>query len=120
MPIMTVTTLAGKMQEDKKKLAEELTTCIQEHFHLPRQIIRVIFLEMPSSNYAVAGEFLNEQAGEDDTILRIGIMPGRTPEQKSQLINELKGVLENTPVFSSGPIRIIIEENPPENFYKTF
>lgn len=120
MPIMTVTTLEGKKQGDKKKLADELTSCIQEHFHLPRQIIRVIFFEVPSSDYAVAGEFLKEHEGEDDTILRIGIMPGRTPEQKSELINELKAVLENTPAFSSGPIRIIIEENAPENFYRTY
>lgn len=123
MPIMTVTTLAGKSPEDKRKLAVELTDCVQELMQRPRGIIRVIFQEIPYGSYAVGGEFLqnkDESGGDcDDTILRIAIMSGRSAEQKRILIERLLAVLENNTAFSSGAIRIIIEENPTENFCRS-
>lgn len=123
MPIMTVTTLAGKSPEDKQKLAAELTDCVQELMQRPRGIIRVIFQEIPYGSYAVGGEFLQDRDASggdyDDTILRIAIMSGRSAEQKQALIEKLLAVLENNTAFSSGAIRIIIEENPKENFYRS-
>lgn len=123
MPIMTVTTLTGKSLEDKQKLARDLTDCIQELLQRPRHIIRVIFREVPPESYAVAGEFLDptspDESRRDDTILRISFMVGRTPEQKKELIQHLLQVLYNNPAFSKAAIRIIIEETPGENFYRS-
>ena len=123
MPIMTVTTLAGKSLADKQKLAAELTDCVQELMQRPRSIIRVIYQEIPYGSYAIAGEFLQETgesgSDRDDTILRIAIMTGRSAEQKRTLIEKLLAVLENNAAFSAGAVRIIIEENPAENFYRS-
>lgn len=123
MPIMTVTTLAGKSLADKQKLAAELTDCVQELMQRPRSIIRVIYQEIPYGSYAIGGEFLQETgesgSDQDDTILRIAIMTGRSAEQKRTLIEKLLAVLENNTAFSAGAVRIIIEENPAENFYRS-
>ena len=123
MPIMTVTTLAGKSLADKQKLAAELTDCVQELMQRPRSIIRVIYQEIPYGSYAIGGEFLQETgesgSDRDDTILRIAIMTGRSAEQKRTLIEKLLAVLENNTAFSAGAVRIIIEENPAENFYRS-
>lgn len=118
MPIMTVTTLAGKSLEDKKKLARDLTDCAQNVMQRPREIIRVIFHEIPAGSYAVAGEFL-DPATDDDTILRISFMTGRTPQQKKEIIQHLVNVLFDNPAFSKSAVRVIIEETPGENFYRS-
>lgn len=118
MPIMTVTTLAGKSLAEKGKLAKDLTDCVQTLMQRPREIIRVIFQEIPEGSYAVAGEFL-DPAVQDDTILRISFMTGRTPEQKKKIIQHLVQVLLDNPAFSRDAIRVIIEETPGENFYRS-
>lgn len=123
MPIMTVTTLCGKSHAEKSRLASELTDCVHTFMNRPREIIRVIFHEIPAESYAVAGEFLDPSSGDpdrrDDTILRISLMAGRTRQQKEEIIQHLAAVLRNNPSFSSAEIRIIIEETPEGNFYRS-
>ena len=119
MPIMTVTTTYGKTQIEKEKLAMELTDCIQNLLERPREIIRVIFNEVPCNSYSVGGVFLNTENGDDDTILRIAIMAGRNSEDKKKIIESLKGVLDNNKAFSKGAYRIIVEENGKDNFFRS-
>lgn len=119
MPIMTVTTLEGKTKEQKVKLARDLTDYVNHVMQRPREIIRVIYNDVPYGDYAIAGEMLEKDKHEDDTILRIAILSGRTSEEKREIIGGLRGVLENNPAFSKGAIRIIIEENGPDNFFRS-
>lgn len=123
MPIMTITTLKNKSQEDKAKLAKELTEEVHAVTKLPYSIIRVIFREISFGSYAVAGEIIepdaNGQVQDDDTFLRILLITGRTAAEKENISEHLAAVLRRNPAFSGGAIRIIIEETPEENFYRS-
>ena len=113
MPIMTITTLSGKKAEDKEKLAKELTEEIHALMNLPKEVIRVIFQEIPAGSYAVGGEMLSPNAKEpaerDDTILQIRFLFGHSKSEKKEIINHLADVLKKNPPFSSASIRVIIE-----------
>jgi len=123
MPIMTITTLKNKSPEDKAKLAKELTEEIHAVTKLPYSIIRVIFREIPFGSYAVAGEIIEPDADgqvqDDDTFLRILLITGRTAAEKENISEHLAAVIRRNPAFSGGAIRIIIEETPEENFYRS-
>ena len=116
MPTMHVTTTTGRTLEEKKALVLALTDCIENALKRPREIIRVVFHEIPGNSYAVAGEMLN---GKMDTMVNVLIIEGRTREQKDDLSNQVIAAVQSVPAFTGGPIRAFIHEVEKESFKRT-
>lgn len=56
MPIIDVTLLEGRTQDQKQALIRELTDGAERALGAPRPSIRVILREVPLGHFAVAGE----------------------------------------------------------------
>jgi len=55
MPFIQVTWLDGRTPEQKSKLAERITQAVIEEGRAQREHIHVTFVDLPPTNYAVAG-----------------------------------------------------------------
>ncbi|PWR17518.1 2-hydroxymuconate tautomerase family protein [Zavarzinia aquatilis] len=55
MPIINVTLIEGRSQDDKRALIEELTNAAEKAIAVPRQSVRVIIWEVPAAHFGVAG-----------------------------------------------------------------
>ena len=61
MPYVQVTWLDGRTPEQKRKLAERITQALIEDGRAQREHIHVTFVDLPTTNYAVAGVTVADQ-----------------------------------------------------------
>jgi 4-oxalocrotonate tautomerase len=57
MPIIDITLLEGRSQEQKQKLVEKVTEAAVESLGAPRDSVRIILREVPKHHFAVGGVF---------------------------------------------------------------
>lgn len=62
MPIVRVEFLAGRSQETKQKIAEEITATIVRHAGSEPPHVYVIFDDVAPNNWAVGGQFFKPAA----------------------------------------------------------
>ena len=55
MPIIDITLLEGRSQEQKQKLVEKVTEAAVEALGAPRDSVRIILREVPKRHFAVGG-----------------------------------------------------------------
>jgi len=60
MPIIRIDLLEGRTIEQKKKLAEAITTVVMEILGVERNIVTIIFNDLPKTNLAKGGILASE------------------------------------------------------------
>jgi 4-oxalocrotonate tautomerase len=55
MPIIEVTMVEGRSNEDKRQLMLALTDAAQQSLQIPRDSVRIIVREIPDTHFAAAG-----------------------------------------------------------------
>ena len=60
MPVVRVTWFDDKSQEAKKQVAAEITQTLIKHTGIDPKWVYVLFEDVPSSNWAVAGELFGD------------------------------------------------------------
>jgi 4-oxalocrotonate tautomerase len=55
MPFVEITLIAGRTDEQKRKLFESVTTAVETSLGAPRESIRVVLREVPAAHWAVGG-----------------------------------------------------------------
>ena len=63
MPVVRIELAPGRSREQKKKTAEAVTQAVVTHCKCAPESVHVVFIEVPSSDWAVAGRFLDEPKG---------------------------------------------------------
>lgn len=61
MPFVQITWVAGRSPEQKKKIAERITTLLVEEGRAKRENIHVSFVDLPPTDYAEAGVTVADQ-----------------------------------------------------------
>ncbi len=61
MPHVQVTWVAGRTAEQKRKLAERITSALVEEGKARRENIHVSFVDVPATDYAEAGTLVADQ-----------------------------------------------------------
>jgi 4-oxalocrotonate tautomerase len=61
MPHVQITWVAGRMPEQKRKLAERVTQALVEDGRAKRENIHVTFVDVPPTDYAEAGVLVADQ-----------------------------------------------------------
>ncbi|WP_077000443.1 4-oxalocrotonate tautomerase [Variovorax sp. KK3] len=60
MPVIRVELSAGRTHEQKQKVVDDVTKSMVEHCGCPPESVHVIFSDVKSSDWAVAGKFLGQ------------------------------------------------------------
>jgi 4-oxalocrotonate tautomerase len=55
MPMVQITTVAGKTAEQKRKIAQRVTDALVEEAGVPREAVIVAFYDLPREDYAIGG-----------------------------------------------------------------
>ena len=55
MPIIQITLVAGRSDEQKAAMYKEVTEAIHRTFGAPRENVRIMINEIPAKHFAVAG-----------------------------------------------------------------
>jgi len=61
MPHVQITWVEGRSQEQKRKIAERITSVLIEDGKAKRENIHVVFLDTPATNYAEGGVLVLDQ-----------------------------------------------------------
>lgn len=56
MPIAHISILAGRTAEQKEQLIEKVTEAIHESLGAPRENVRVLVVELPSTHWGIGGK----------------------------------------------------------------
>lgn len=56
MPFITIEMLEGKTLEQKKEIAKSVTDCIEKVTGVSRNVINVVFRDVPKAEFFKAGE----------------------------------------------------------------
>jgi 4-oxalocrotonate tautomerase len=56
MPIMNIHLMEGRTEQQKAQLIEALTQAAIDSIGAPRESIRVLLLEIPTTNFGIAGQ----------------------------------------------------------------
>lgn len=62
MPILRVSMLEGRSDEQKAAAAAALTAALEAHFGCRAEDVWILFEEAPRENWAIAGKLLSEGA----------------------------------------------------------
>jgi 4-oxalocrotonate tautomerase len=65
MPFIRIDILAGRSDELKRKLYEEVTNTVEKTIHAPRENIRVVITEIPKENWVVGGVSIADRQKKD-------------------------------------------------------
>ena len=56
MPIVQITLLEGRNEEQKAKLSEAVTDAIVDSIGAPKESVRVVLYEVPKSHFSIGGK----------------------------------------------------------------
>lgn len=62
MPVLRVSMLEGRSEEQKAAAAAALTVALEVHFGCRAEDVWILFEDMPRENWAIAGKLLSEKA----------------------------------------------------------
>lgn len=63
MPVIRIELSAGRTQEQKQKVADDITKAMATHCGCTPESVHVIFVDVTPSDWAVAGRFLGQGPG---------------------------------------------------------
>jgi len=86
MPTYVVTTSSKRLaQEQKNKIAEDITEVHCDRTGAPKYFVQIIFNEVSKENYFLGGK----QLSEDNIYIHAHIRNGRTLSSKQSIINDI-------------------------------
>ena len=62
MPVIRIELSAGRTQEQKQKVVDEVTQSMVVHCDCKPEAVHVVFMDVQPSDWAVAGKFLGAPA----------------------------------------------------------
>ena len=112
MPTFTCCTAPGKLTaEQKKELADWLTTVYFEEFGLARYMTQVIFFEVAKDHRYIAGK----PARPDLVWIRCDVREGRSVEMKAKLLHRIQQGVAKIADVPEEAVWTYFCDLPPEN-----
>lgn len=107
MPIINVQIMQGHSVVQKTALLKNMTQAVVDSISAPLASVRVVIQEVPRENVIVAGEL-----GKDMALATVGLISGRTQDQKAALIAALANSVEQSIGLSIQNVRVILLDTP--------
>jgi 4-oxalocrotonate tautomerase len=111
MPILNVQIMQGHNATSKTELLKKLTQSVVDSIGAPLASIRAVLQEVSSEHVIVAGEI-----GKEMVMITVGLIRGRTEDQKAALIAALFEATEQAIGVSKQNIRVILFDRPAIDF----
>lgn len=111
MPTYTVSAIDGRLTDTQKaSLASALTDIHCRLTSAPKYFVQVIFVDVPATNYFVAGKRL----AHDNIFIHGQIRGGRPIATKHQIIEEIMAAVADIAVTDSAATQVYIIDVPAE------
>jgi 4-oxalocrotonate tautomerase family enzyme len=107
MPIINIQIIQGHSATQKTDLLKNMTQAVVDSIGAPLASVRVVIQEVMRENVIVAGEL-----GKDMALATVGLIAGRTEEQKAALIAALAHSVETSIGLSIQNVRVILLDTP--------
>ncbi len=107
MPIINLQIMQGHTAVQKTELLKNMTQAVVDSISAPLASVRVVIQEVPRENVIVAGEL-----GKDMALATVGLIAGRTEDQKAALIAALAASVEQSIGLSIQNVRVILLDTP--------
>lgn len=107
MPIINIQIIQGHTATQKTDLLKNMTQAVVDSIHAPLASVRVVIQEVLREHVIVAGEL-----GKDMALATVGLISGRTEEQKADLIAALANAVEQSIGLSVQNVRVILLDTP--------
>jgi len=111
MPMLNVQILQGHSAAKKTDLLKKLTQSVVDSIGAPLASVRVVLQEIPAEHVIVAGEI-----GKEMVMITVGLIRGRTEEQKAAVIAAIFEATEQAIGVSKQNIRVILFDRPATDF----
>ena len=111
MPMLNVQILQGHSAAKKTDLLKKLTQSVVDSIGAPLASVRVVLQEIPAEHVIVAGEI-----GKEMVMITVGLIRGRTEDQKAAVIAALFEATEQAIGVSKQNIRVILFDRPATDF----
>ena len=111
MPMLNVQILHGHSPASKTDLLKKLTQSVVDSIAAPLASVRVVLQEIPAEHVIVAGEL-----GKEMVMITVGLIRGRTEEQKAALIAAMADATERAIGDTKQNIRVILFDRPATDF----
>ena len=111
MPMLNVQILQGHSAAKKTDLLKKLTQSVVDSIGAPLASVRVVLQEIPAEHVIVAGEI-----GKEMVMITVGLIRGRTEEQKAAVIAAIFDATEQAIGVSKQNIRVILFDRPATDF----
>ena len=107
MPIINIQIIQGHSATQKTDLLKNMTQAVVDSISAPLATVRVVIQEVERENVIVAGVL-----GSDMALATVGLISGRTEEQKAALIAALANSVEKSIGLSIQNVRVILLDTP--------
>ena len=107
MPIINIQIIQGYSATQKTDLLKNMTQAVVDSISAPLASVRVVIQEVERENVIVAGVL-----GSDMALATVGLISGRTEEQKAALIAALAHSVEKSIGLSIQNVRVILLDTP--------
>ena len=107
MPIINIQIIQGHSATQKTDLLKNMTQAVVDSIGAPLASVRVVIQEVMRENVIVAGVL-----GTDMALATVGLISGRTEEQKAALIAALANSVETSIGLSTQNVRVILLDTP--------
>ena len=107
MPIINIQIIQGHSTTQKTDLLKNMTQAVVDSISAPLASVRVVIQEVERENVIVAGVL-----GSDMALATVGLISGRTEEQKAALIAALAHSVETSIGLSVQNVRVILLDTP--------
>lgn len=109
--MLNVQILQGHSAAKKTDLLKKLTQSVVDSIGAPLASVRVVLQEIPAEHVIVAGEI-----GKEMVMITVGLIRGRTEEQKAAVIAAIFEATEQAIGVSKQNIRVILFDRPATDF----
>ena len=111
MPMLNVQILQGHSAAKKTDLLKKLTQSVVDSIGAPLATVRAVLQEIQPEHVIVAGEI-----GKEMVMITVGLIRGRTEDQKAALIAAIFEATEQAIGVSKQNIRVILFDRPATDF----
>lgn len=111
MPMLNVQILQGHSAAKKTDLLKKLTQSVVDSIGAPLASVRAVLQEIQPEHVIVAGEI-----GKEMVMITVGLIRGRTEDQKAALIAAIFEATEQAIGVSKQNIRVILFDRPATDF----
>jgi 4-oxalocrotonate tautomerase family enzyme len=116
MPTLEIYLPAGHPEASKATLISRLTDSTVKAIGAPAESIRILLNELPETHYGIGGKRAADGAPPSLPVIIAILIAGRTPEQKSALIDALATTSADVLDSPLDATRVIIKDIPNTDF----